>query len=83
MHDVHYVLVSLCCAGLICIRDLDIHDLLSEEQITSACEGLAFVIKSFHVDAVSFGTPDLLRWSFDVKCHGCSLELRQKAMPEV
>ena len=71
------------CTGLISICDLDICDVLSDQQIKSACDGLPYDVEVVRVDNLRLGFPDLFRWRIDVECDGCSLGLKQKAMPEV
>eukprot|EP00892_Ulva_mutabilis_P007162 jgi/Ulvmu1/4818/UM020_0103.1 len=75
-------IVSRNAEGLICIQDLDICDLLSGQQIKSACEGLPYYVEALRIESLRLGVPDFFRWQFDIECDGGTLELRQKAMPQ-
>lgn len=68
---------------MVCVRDVDICTLLSDQQIRSVCEGLPYQIHSFKVGCLMFRLPDLFRWRIEFTCEGYTMELKQKAMPEV
>lgn len=69
--------------GLICIQFLDIRDLLSDQQIRAACEGLPYDVEALQIECLHLGLPDVFHWRLDMQCDGCTVDLKQKAMPQV